>query len=145
MELLVLLLVVAWLVYAFVISPASRRAASSANKPGHATSPAPTLRPGVVTECHVAGFPHCVNCTGPESIDMFVPGMLLEAVRESSNHYDPMAIMLMLAGRKVGYVPRVSNRVHALHMDAGGELRVRVESVNRYDMWSGVSIRVANL
>jgi hypothetical protein len=104
----------------------------------------PALSVGALSSTRIAGAPHYIGkLTSPQVV--FACGQLLESRREPDNPYDRLAIALYLRGRKIGYVPRVSNRCHAAHMDAGGNVSVIVEGVDDRDAWRGISITVRNV
>jgi hypothetical protein len=168
---LILVVVVAGLIYIFFLAPPRRQPKpESAPQPKPEPTPPPrpqpktqpkplpalqresqsrhsgaVLRPGSETICYLAGFPHSVDGDAAKAMTIFAEGQRLIAVREPTNSYDSMAIMLSLDGRKVGYVPRTCNRDHALHLDAGGNLSVIITSANHGDPWQGVSLKIRNV
>ncbi len=79
-----------------------------------------------------------------ESIEQeIVSGDLLELRREPGNPYDPMAILVLDPhGRKMGYVPRESNKVLARLMDGGKFLAARVKTKEWRDSFLLVKIRI---
>ena len=139
---LIVLAVVGWIIYILFFSP--RNQPSLPHHDELRNPPRPYLRPGVQTTCHLAGAPHYIGGKTPENFKIFAPGQELDAVREPDNIHDRLAILLTLYGRKVGHVPRAHNQEHALHMDSGGYISVRIVSVNPKDPWHGVAIMVRN-
>lgn len=103
----------------------------------------PTLRTGWVSRCHLAGLPHHRPDVEAAMRTLRV-GQRLGVVRERSNSHDVLAIMLTANGEKIGYVPRSCNKEHALHLDAGGTIEVKVTAINTGDKWQGVSLTVTN-
>ena len=110
----------------------------------HRNQDTPELKLGYESLCHLAGAPHYVGGKSPVFMEIFAPGKILEAVRESENPHDAKAILLRLNGRNVGHIPQSYNAVHASHMDAGGRLKVEIIFLNTSAPWDGVSLRVTN-
>lgn len=91
-------------------------------------------------DTYVAGIPHQVGmvwCKNNLKI-----GEYLQAVRESKNLHDSNAICLYWNGKKIGYIPKVANIMPAKHMDAKGNISVKVISVDCSDKWKGVKIKI---
>jgi hypothetical protein len=79
----------------------------------------------VLVRTHVNGTKHY---DAPTCRDALAPGARLTLRREPSNPYDDRAIeVLTAAGQKLGYVPRVRNRVLAQLLDAGEALDTVLE------------------
>ena len=83
--------------------------------------------------CDIAGTSH--HCDEGTARQLALVETLALA-REPENPYDHDAIAVLLADRKVGYIPRRHNAVLARLMDAGKHLRARVERV--VDLEAGV-------
>lgn len=80
---------------------------------------------------------------GYEVLDKLVPGVALQLVREPENRYDPQAIRVEAFGRKLGYLPRESNRTLSLMLDAGHKLYAEVSHVNdEADDWQVLRLGV---
>lgn len=89
--------------------------------------------------CEIAGTSHhCDEDTGRQ----VALAETLALLREPENPYDHDAIAVLLADRKVGYIPRRHNAVLARLMDAGKHLRARVERVPDPDAGLGFNARV---
>lgn len=89
--------------------------------------------------CDIAGLGHhCDEDLGRQ----VVVAETLALVREPENPYDPDAIAVLLADRKVGYIPRRHNAVLARLMDAGKRLCARVERVLEPESGLGLHARV---
>lgn len=96
------------------------------------------------TDTYIAGIPHALGAdSGWQSL--FSETKKLSASREPQNIHDRYAIAFLVAGRRVGYMPRIVNEAHALHMDKGGGLDVEVIRIDMLDPWKGVRIRVKNV
>ena len=88
---------------------------------------------GAITllESHVAG-------TFYAGVEKLLPGLEvgdpLLLRREPANPYDALAILVLTrAGTKLGYVPRVDNRVLAALLDAGVALDARITAIRPGD------------
>ena len=67
---------------------------------------------------------------GYDLLAQLVPGTALQLVREPDNRYDAQAVRVEAFGRKIGYLPRESNRTVSLLLDAGHALLAEVSHVN---------------
>jgi hypothetical protein len=76
----------------------------------------PATKKTKLMSCHIAGFPYY---DGPKLLPALKSGVPLSLVREPENPYDSYAIALHYRGRKIGFVPRVRNRMLARVMDEG--------------------------
>lgn len=94
-----------------------------------------------VVHTYVAGIPHRLGKTVNVG-ELFFPGVVLEAERESGNSHDKNAIKLFDGTKFIGYVAREDNTKIASHMDCGGGTKVVIKSVNAADPWKGVKVVV---
>lgn len=70
-------------------------------------------------------------------------GDLLTLVREPDNRHDGAAIRVDWHGRKLGYLPRASNRAVSAAMDAGNRLIARISRLSDdADPWRRVEVEV---
>lgn len=91
----------------------------------HKTTTAP--RPLTLRETYVAGIPYYEAGSVRETLR---PDDALMLRREPDNPYDDLAIeVFTVAGRKLGYVPRVDNEPFARLMDAGKTVEASVTHV----------------
>lgn len=92
--------------------------------PGVAGFELPLGREIILLQTQVAGTSHLDG----EMLDKTVrAGAELTCHREPSNPHDSWAVRLEHQGTKVGFLPKSRNEVLARLLDAGKELRVRVD------------------
>ena len=96
------------------------------------------------TICHLAGAPYYIGGKDHEHFEIFKNNQLLAAVREPENPYDSNAIGLFLNNKQVGHIPKLHNKKHAIHMDNGGKLYVKILRIDYDDPWKGVTLDISN-
>ena len=70
-------------------------------------------------------------------------GDALTLVREPDNRHDAKAIRVEWQGHKLGYVPRIENRVISAALDAGERLTARIARLTQHpDPWRRVEFEV---
>lgn len=142
MEVLLLIALGAFFAY-LIFSPSKAEGDRPAPETHRPQVNVPALRSGWISKCHLAGMPHH-RPDVEAAMGTLRVGQRLGVVRERSNLHDNLAIMLTANGEKIGYVPRSCNKEHALHLDAGGTIEVKVTGINTQDKWQGVSLTVTN-
>ena len=67
----------------------------------------------------------------------------LQAIRETGNRHDPLAIRVEWRGQKLGYVPRAQNAAISRAMDRGLPLIARVSSISdNKNPWERIAFEV---
>ena len=102
--------------------------------------PMPFVQEIFLLECHVAGT--MFRRLSPIE-SRLEPGRMLTFRREPDNEYDSLAIEIFDEdANSLGYVPRKKNEVLARLMDAGKLIFGKIESVNKYDDWLKIEVRI---
>ena len=65
-------------------------------------------------KCYIAGYAYY---EGDRVINQLKPGLKLDLIREPENPYDSKAIAVYFQQHKLGFIPRVNNKVIATIMD----------------------------
>ena len=97
--------------------------------------------PRVMNLINIAGTQY--YC-GPGYFRGLRAGVPVRLVRENENQHDPNAVAVYIGLRKVGYIPKHSNRAIAGWMDRGAAVAAEVSAVrNHANPWNRVFVRVA--
>jgi len=146
-----LLAIAAWVIYVLFENDSSNEVTSpkknvpnSNNTPQVVHQPTPSVQASQRTICHLAGAPYYIGGKDREHMNIFKNNQLLAAVREPKNSYDSNAIGLYLNNKQIGHIPKLHNEKHAIHMDNGGKLYVKILRTDYDDPWKGVTLDISN-
>lgn len=111
------------------------------NKGGILDIPKPFERDIFLFKTHIAGTSFV------EGIEELEPHLYiddkLDFFREPDNQYDKRAIVIKTSdGVKIGYIPRVDNKIFARLMDAGKLLFGKIASKEKQGIWLKIDIAV---
>jgi DNA helicase-4 len=90
---------------------------------------------------YIAGVRHSLGNIVPS--ERFQLGDILSLQREPTNQYDSNAVMVLLVGQKVGYLPRGIAGQLAATIDRGASLPARVTAINDANIHEGVQIVIS--
>lgn len=148
---LFLIVIFAWVIYVFFKNDSTNEGATAKKKvvtsnssPQVPNKPKPSANVSQRTICHLAGAPYYIGGKDAVHMEMFESNQLLAAVREPQNPYDSNAIGLYLNNKQVGHIPKLHNKKHAVHMDSGGKLYVKILRIDYDDPWKGVTLDISN-
>lgn len=148
---LFLIAIFAWVIYVFFknestdeVATQKKKETTLNNSPQVVHKPKPSVQVSQRTICHLAGAPYYIGGKDAEHMDIFESNQLLAAVREPKNPYDSNAIGLYLNNKQVGHIPKLHNEKHAIHMDNGGKLYVKILRIDYDDPWKGVTLDISN-
>ncbi len=91
-------------------------------------------------KCCIAGYAYY---QGEKVIDQLHPDLKLELKREPENPYDNKAIAIYFKNQKLGFIPRVNNKVIANIMDQKMPVFAKILKINPgNDVWDKVKVEV---
>lgn len=148
---LFLIVIFAWVIYVFFKNDSTNEVATTKKKVDTSNSSPqvhhktkPSAHVSHRTICHLAGAPYYIEGKDAVHMEIFESNQLLAAVREPQNPYDSNAIGLYLNNKQVGHIPKLHNEKHAVHMDNGGKLYVKILRIDYDDPWKGVTLDISN-
>ena len=99
----------------------------------------PLIREIHLFDSYVAGTTHLEDTS---VLDEIKEGDMLSLQRED-NKFDSNAVMIILDGKKLGYVPEKDNIIFARLMDAGKMLKAKIIRIqNKGDCFKQISIGI---
>jgi hypothetical protein len=111
------------------------------HNPASLVLPKPFGQQIFLVEAHIAGTTHIGDIDNIEP--HLTEGMKLKFVREISNEYDPMAIMVKEnKEKKLGYIPRNKNEILSRLMDAGKLIYGTIHKKERVGKWLKITIQI---
>ena len=91
-------------------------------------------------KCYIAGYAYY---RGEEVIDQLKPDLILDLKREPENPYDNKAIAIYFENHKLGFIPRVNNKVIANIMDQKMPVFAKILKINPgNEVWDKVEVEV---
>ena len=91
-------------------------------------------------KCYIAGYAYY---HGEKVIGMLKPGLKLDLKREPENPYDNKAIAIYFENHKLGFIPRVNNKVIANIMDQKMPVFAKILKINPgNEVWDKVEVEV---
>ena len=91
-------------------------------------------------KCYIAGYAYY---QGEKLIDQLKPDLKLDLKREPENPYDNKAIAIYFKNHKLGFIPRVNNKVIANIMDQEINVFAKILNINPgNDVWDKVKVEV---
>ena len=90
---------------------------------------------------YIAGVRHSLGNIVPS--ERFQLGDILSLQREPANPYDSNAVIVLLGGQKVGFLPRGMASQLAMVIDRGTSLPARVTAINDANIHEGVQIAIS--
>ena len=91
-------------------------------------------------KCYIAGYAYY---QGEKLIDQLKPDLKLDLKREPENPYDNKAIAIYFKNHKLGFIPRVNNKVIANIMDQKMPVFAKILKINPgNDVWDKVEVEV---
>jgi hypothetical protein len=91
-------------------------------------------------KCYIAGYAYY---HGEQVIDQLKPDLKLELKREPDNPYDRRAIAVYFKNSKLGFIPRVNNKIIANIMDQKTNVLAKILKINpENDVWDKVKLEV---